>query len=245
MGRIALVVAAILSVFQLSAFAGEEAAGGGSLVGRWEATPGQGEDVWVEFRADGTASVGDGDDPPMEVSYVVDTATTPMRLELNIGGSIRRSLMEFMSDGRLRITEPAGTYPASFEDGGYLVFARAGGGTEAPQPPVAAGPIDSQLLIGNWAPENEGCNDERVVMFSNNVVVLLEADGTVHEAVGMWTLEGPTLTFNVIDPSDTLSNAPNRQDHPETEVFTISNQTPDRFDATDTDGRGFTIVRCR
>ncbi|MCB9958627.1 MAG: hypothetical protein H6843_08505 [Rhodospirillaceae bacterium] len=245
MGRIAFVVAAVLSIFQLSAFAGEEAAGGESLVGRWEVAPGQGEDVWVEFRDDGTASVGEGNDPPMEVSYTIDTAITPMRLELNIGGSIRRSILEFVSDDQLRITEPASDYPVSFAQGDALVFVRVGGGATAPAVPVAGGAIDSGLLVGSWAAENEGCGGERVVLFSNNIVVLVESDGRVDEAVGTWTLEGQTLTFDVIDPSDTLNNAPNRQDDPDMEVFTISNQTPDRFDAADTDGRSFAIIRCR
>lgn len=245
MGRIAFVVAAVLSIFQLSAFAGEEAAGGEALVGRWEVAPGQGEDVWVEFRADGTASVGEGNDPPMEVSYTVDTAIAPMRLELNIGGSIRRSIMEFVTDDQLRITEPASDYPMSFEEGDALVFVRVGGGATAPAVPVASGAIDSDLLVGSWAAVNEGCDGDRVVMFSNNIVILMEDDGQVTEAVGTWTLEGQTLTFDVIDPTDTLNNVPNRQDHPDMEVFTISNQSPDQFDAGDTDGRSFTIIRCR
>ena len=228
-----------------------------SLVGRWDVEPGQGEDdVWVEFRADGTGTVGDADDPTIPIVWVIDMDARPLRLELQLEGSTRRSILEFLDDDRVRITEPASDYPANFDEASYLVFARDSAtvgtvdATDGADGPPDTGATETlalteEILVGSWAPEDEGCFGERIVMFSNGIVVALEADGTLREGVGTWALVGQTLLFDIINPVPTLENHTDRQDDPEQESFTLVDWTADQFTVSDGPGSAIPVIRCR
>jgi len=91
------------------------------LVGSW--TGKAGEDVIsIVFNADGTTTIG-----PDKGTYTADFSKSPGTLTVTSpeDGSLK-SLIEFVDDNHVRISEPAQDLPASMADASPLVFERTG-----------------------------------------------------------------------------------------------------------------------
>ena len=227
----------------------------GSLVGYWQTERGAAPNVWVEFRADGTATIGEDDGQPMTVTWTADFEDPPVRLELGMNGAVRRAIVEFLDDDRVRMTEPRSTYPDSFDTVSYMVFARAAEGPAAdpispdpispdPTSPDDAFPLTQEMLVGSWATLSASCAGERLVLFANRMVVQLEPDGTLGDSIGSWRLDGQTLMFDVLNPQPTLWNDPTPQDAVSRETFTLIDWSSDQFTVSDRPGSTVTLQRC-
>lgn len=171
-----------------------------SLVGAWQSEPGQAEDLLIELRADGTGLVVEGDGETYPIAWSADFDTSPIQVELMVDGSLRRSILEFLDDDRIRVTEPRSDYPAGFEDANPIVFAR----TDRSPTAGPAQPPTSDFIVGTWGEaENDVCSaDERARFFANGIVVLLEADDRLGDAVGFWSLENSELSLEMVDTDE-------------------------------------------
>ena len=172
----------------------------GALVGAWQSEPGQAEDLWIDLRADGTGLVVEGDGETFPIAWSADFDASPIQVELLIDGSLRRSILEFLDDDRIRVTEPRSDYPAGFDDANPIVFSR----TDRSPTAGPAEPPTSDFIVGTWGEaENGVCNaDERARFFANGIVVLLESDGRLGDAIGFWSLDASELSLEMVDTDE-------------------------------------------
>lgn len=96
----------------------------GRLVGTWNGQAGD-EKIMITFNADGSALMGDqtGAQPGR---YTADFSKSPGTLTLSVGGddSKRHSLIEFVDDNHVRISQPSSDLPPSMSEAVTVVFER-------------------------------------------------------------------------------------------------------------------------
>jgi len=80
----------------------------------------------ITFNADGSTIMGDqtGSQPGR---YTADFSESPGTLTLSADGEERKmlSLIEFVDDNHVRITQPSNEFPPSMAEGAAVVFERA------------------------------------------------------------------------------------------------------------------------
>ena len=111
-----------LSILVLPARAQDASA----FLGRWESRSQFG--LALELMPDGTGVAYQTEDDSFPLTWSVDTAADPLRLELTINGQTRVSLVRFDGEDSLTLTEPRQEAPDGFEDVPLMLLDRVDGG---------------------------------------------------------------------------------------------------------------------
>ena len=97
----------------------------GRLVGTWNGQAGE-DKIMITFNADGSTIMGDqtGSQPGR---YTADFSRSPGTLTLSAEGNEGKmlSLIEFVDDNHVRISQPSSELPPSMAEGQAVVFERA------------------------------------------------------------------------------------------------------------------------
>jgi len=84
------------------------------LIGTW-AMAGKPDAVKIQFNEDGTGTLWDGGQE-MEMQYELASDQSPIQLSITIEGETQHSLMEFISEEKVMITEPEGEVAESLDE---------------------------------------------------------------------------------------------------------------------------------
>lgn len=84
------------------------------LIGTW-AMAGKPDAVKIQFNEDGTGTLWDGAQE-MEMQYELASDQSPIQLSITIEGETQHSLMEFVSEEKVMITEPEGEVAESLDE---------------------------------------------------------------------------------------------------------------------------------